>query len=207
MDEDLGVRLAGKGRVSMAPLAEKISKWLASRARVVLVSRTEQQADRIKEILENYEVPVKQIVNCWAEIPKGPGLSICLGRLSKGFIWQDLGLYLVSEDEIFGPKRARSRPKRKAREKALTWSSFSQLKAGDFVVHEEHGIGRYNSLIKMEIEDKANDFVLIEYAGNDRLYMPVDGVSILQKYIGADEINLKLDRLGGLSWNTAKQKA
>ncbi|HUU81214.1 MAG TPA: transcription-repair coupling factor, partial [Acidobacteriota bacterium] len=207
IDDDLEVRLETKGRVSMAPLAEKISEWLASRASVVLVSRTEQQTNRLREILANYEVQVDRIVQCWADIPPGTGLSMCLGRLSKGFTWPDIGLYVVSEDEIFGAKKARSRQKGKARESALTWSSLSQLKAGDLVVHEEHGIGRYYGLLKMEIAHKANDFLVIEYANNDRLYIPADRISIFQKYVGADEGNLKLDRLGGRSWNIAKQKA
>ncbi|MCP4683502.1 MAG: transcription-repair coupling factor [Desulfobacterales bacterium] len=206
-DDDLEVRLAGKGRVSMAPLAEKVSEWLALRAKVVLISRTEQQADRLKEILENYEVYVDKVARCWAEIPERPCLCICLGRLSKGFTWPGLGLYVVSEDELFGPKRARSGGKRKTREKALKWSSFSQLKAGDFVVHEEHGIGSYQGLSKMEIGGKTNDFVIIKYADNARLYIPADRVSIIQKYAGADERNPKLDRLGGRSWDIAKQKA
>jgi len=207
LDDDLEVRLAGRGRVSMAPLAQKISKWLESHSRVVLVSRTEQQANRLKEILGNYDVPVEHVAQNWAEIPGGAGLSICLGRLSKGFTWPDMGLYVVSEEEIFGSKKGRSIRKRKAREDALDWSSFSQLKAGDYVVHEEHGIGRYGGLSNMEIEHKVNDYVLIEYAHNDRLYIPADRINILQKYAGADQTNPKLDRLGGRSWSIAKQKA
>lgn len=206
-DDELEVRLAGKGRVSMGPLAGRISQWLASRARVVVVIRTEQQANRLREILANYAVHVDQMAQCWREVPRLPGLSICLGRLSKGFIWPDLGLYVVTEDEVFGPKRTGSRPRRKTREGALTWSSFSQLKSGDFVVHEEHGIGRYKALVKMEIANKTNDFVVIEYANNDKLYIPADRIRVLQKYAGADERDPKLDQLGGRSWNIAKQKA
>ena len=207
LDDDLEVHLAGRGRVSMAPLAQKISKWLESRSRVILVSRTDQQANRLKEILGNYDVPVEQVVENWGEIPDRAGLSICLGRLSRGFTWPDMGLYVVSEDEIFGSKRGRTRRKRKAREGALNWSSFSQLKAGDFVVHEEHGIGRYGGLLNMEIECKINDYVLIEYARNDRLYIPADRINILQKYAGVEQKHPKLDRLGGRSWSIAKQKA
>ncbi len=206
-DYEFEIRLEGKGRVSMGPLAEKLSQWIASRARVVVVIRTEQQINRLIEILRNYQVHVDQGATCWAEIPGGPGLSICMGRLSKGFTWTDLGLYVVSEDEVFGPKRTVSRAKRKPRENALSWSSFSQLKSGDFVVHEEHGIGRYEALLKMEVANKTNDFVLIEYANNDRLYIPADRISILQKYSGADERDPKLDQLGGRSWNIVKEKA
>ncbi len=207
LHDDLVVKLVGKGKVSMAPLAEKISEWLASRARIVLVSRTVQQANRLEDILENYDVPVDQMTQCWAEIPQKPGLSVCLGRLSKGFAWPALRLYVITEDEIFGPKMAQSRTKRKARENVLTWSAFSQLKAGDFVVHQDHGIGCYEGLSKMEIERKVNDFVIIKYANNDRLYIPADRISILQKYVGSDERNPKLDQLGGLSWISAKQNA
>jgi transcription-repair coupling factor (superfamily II helicase) len=203
---DLDVTLSSKGRVSMAPLAERISLWLSSMARVVLVSRTEQQANRLREILGNYEVSVGQLVQGWPEVPEAPGLTICLGRLSKGFTWPDLGLYVLSEDEIFGPKTG-SAPRKKAKDRPLNWSSFSQLKEGDLVVHEDHGIGRYGGLLKMDIARKVNDFVLIEYAGGDKLYIPADRISILQKYVGADENQPKLDQLGGRSWDLAKQKA
>jgi transcription-repair coupling factor (superfamily II helicase) len=171
IEEDLELKLTGRGRRSLAPLAEKIA----------------------------------EVVSHWGVVSDGKGLSICLGRLSKGFSWPDLGINVVSEDEIFGPKR--SVAKRKAGAKRLGWTSFSQLKEGDLVVHQDHGIGRYGGLSKMEIEQKINDFVIIDYADNDRLYIPADHISILQKYIGADEKNPKLDRLGGRSWDLVKQKA
>jgi transcription-repair coupling factor (superfamily II helicase) len=205
IEEDLELKLAGRGRRSLAPLAEKISEWLNLRSRVVLVCRTEQQAHRLEEILGNYEVPVDEVVNHWDVISDGKGLSICLGRLSKGFSWPDLGINVVSEDEIFGPKRSLAR--RKAGDDRLGWTAFSQLKEGDLVVHQDHGIGRFGGLSKMEIEQKINDFVIIDYAHNDRLYIPADRISVLQKYIGADEKNPKLDRLGGRSWDLVKQKA
>jgi transcription-repair coupling factor (superfamily II helicase) len=207
VEEDLEIRLAGKGRVSMVPLAEKIAKWLKMGARVVLVCRTEQQANRLREILGNYQVSVSEVVNHWSEVSHGRGLSICLGRLSEGFAWPEAGIYVVSEDEIFGPKRSFTKTRARSAEAGLPWSSFGQLKNGDLVVHQDHGIGRYGGLCKMEIEQKVNDFVVIEYACNDRLYIPADRISILQKYIGADEADPKLDQLGGRSWDLAKEKA
>ncbi len=207
VDDELVVRLTGKGRVSMAPLAEKISQWIEQGSRVVLVCRTEQQADRLKEILNNYDVVVEEVVGQWFRVSPKRGLSICLGRLSKGFAWPEVGIYVISEDEIFGPKSSKARAKRVADERGLDWTGFSQLTVGDLVVHQDHGIGRYGGLSKMEVENKVNDFVMIQYAGNDRLYIPADRISILQKYVGADERDPKLDRLGGSSWNLAKQKA
>jgi transcription-repair coupling factor (superfamily II helicase) len=109
---------------------------------------------------------------------------------------------VISEDEIFGPKRARSR--KKSEEGGIDWTSFGQLSVGDLVVHEDHGIGQYGGLIRMEIQNKINDFVLIEYAGTDRLYIPADRISIMQKYVGADDKNPKLDQLGGKAWKVVK---
>ncbi|MBW2285772.1 MAG: transcription-repair coupling factor, partial [Deltaproteobacteria bacterium] len=191
----------------MAPLAEKISGWVDMGARVVLVCRTEQQANRLREILENYRVTVDEVVNHWGEVSRGRGLSLCLGRLTKGFSWPDLGLFVISEDQLFGPKRGRAGSRRQAGAGDLGWTSFSQLKEGDLVVHQDHGIGQYGGLCKMEIEEKVNDFVIIDYAQSDRLYLPADRISFLQKYVGADESNPRLDQLGGRSWKVAKEKA
>lgn len=206
-DEDIDVRVAGKGRVSVAPLAAKLAQWLEMGARVVLVCRTEQQARRLEEILHNYQVQVEEIVTSWVQVSSGGGLSICLGRLSRGFIWPDPGIYVVSEDEIFGPKRSGTKTSGKRAVGDLNWTSFGKLQVGNLVVHQDHGIGQYGGLCKMEIDKKVNDFVIIEYDNNDRLYVPADRISILQKYIGADERFPKLDRLGGHSWEVAKEKA
>jgi transcription-repair coupling factor (superfamily II helicase) len=208
IDEDLDIRLAGKGRVSMAPLAERISEHLKQGIRVILVCRTEQQAERLKEILYNYGLEIGEIADQWYGLSKRKMLVICLGRLSKGFSWPEAGICVVSEDEIFGPKRAGAgRRGKKKPQGGLDWASFSQLNVGDLVVHEEHGIGRYCGLVRMDIEDKVNDFAVVEYADNDKLYTPADRISILQKYVGADEREPRLDRLGGRSWNLAKKKA
>ena len=206
-EEELDLRSAGRGIVSLAPLAEKIALWRDMGARVALVCRTEQQANRLKEILENYGVTVEELVHRWDQIAPGGGLTLCLGRLSQGFSWPGLGLYVISEDQIFGPKRGLSISRRRTEKGDPAWTSFSQLKEGDLVVHQDHGIGRYGGLCKMEIEEKVNDFAIIEYAQNDRLYVPADRISILQKYVGADEGTPRLDQLGGRSWKVAKEKA
>ena len=208
-DVDFGpeIQLLNKGRISMVPFAEKVTAWLNTGAKVVLVCRTEQQADRLSQILRNYDLGAKKAAANWSELLLKKGISICLGRISRGFIWPEIGLYVVSEDEIFGAKHSRTRTSKETKSNGLDWTSFSQLKVGDLVVHEDHGIGKYQGLTRMEIEKKVNDFVIIEYADNDRLYTPADRISIMQKYVGADESGSKLDKLSSKSWGVAKQKA
>jgi len=207
LEDDLELQLAGSGRVSMAPFAQKVASWLAKGSRVVVTCSTEQQANRLREILANYDIQAEAVGPSWDRVPDRAGLYLCLGRLSEGFAWPDIGLYVVSEDDIFGPKAAKRRPGKGPRRDGLSWSSFSQLKDGDLVVHEDHGIGRYGGLVTMEIARKINDFVVVQYADNSKLYIPSDRVSVLQKYAGADEHIPKLDQLGGSAWGVVKQKA
>ncbi|MBW2334794.1 MAG: DEAD/DEAH box helicase, partial [Deltaproteobacteria bacterium] len=194
-------------KVSLAPLAAKIKAWIDEGNQIVVVCRTQQQAERLKEILFNYQIMVKEILPDWSRIKRKRGLYICLGYLSQGLKFSASNLTIITEDEIFGEKRGGERRKKEGTVQAIPWTEFSQLQVGNLVVHQDHGIGRYGGLLKMEISNRIRDFVIIEYAGNDRLYIPADKINIIQKYIGLDEENPQLDRLGGRSWILAKKKA
>jgi transcription-repair coupling factor (superfamily II helicase) len=194
-------------KVSLAPLAAKAKRWIEEGNQTILICRTEQQARRLKEILLNYQLTVLEILADWSQIKKKKGLFICLGYLSRGFRFLDSALIVITEDEIFGEKKGRERRAKRDRAQAIPWTGFSQLQIGDLVVHQDHGIGRYGGLSKMEIGSRVRDFVIIDYADNDRLYIPADRINIIQKYIGLDDENPQLDRLGGRSWALAKKKA
>ena len=197
----------GLQRVSLAPLSAKIRERVEQGNRVVLICRTEQQAQRLQEILLNYHLIVQEIFSEWPEIPLARGLFICLGHLSHGFRFLDSALTIITEDEIFGEKKLRERRTRKEKAQAIPWTGLSQLQVGDLIVHQDHGIGRYGGLSKMEINKRVRDFVTIEYVDHDRLYIPADRIDRIQKYIGVDDENPPLDRLGGRSWLKAKEKA
>lgn len=115
-----------------------------------------------------------------------------------------MNLVVLSEEEIFGKKvlRRRVRPAREG----YFLKSFGELGEGDFVVHTEHGIGRYRGLQKLAAGGIENDFLLIAYQENDRLYLPVDRIDQIQRYIGPDGFVPKVDKLGGTSWETVKER-
>ena len=194
-------------QASLSTFAAKIETWIDEGNQIVLVCRTQQQAGRLKEILLNYDLIVQEMLSDWSRMKRKRGLYICLGYLSQGFQFVESSLIVITEGEIFGEKRGRESRRKQDKVQAIPWTGFSQLQAGDLVVHQDHGIGRYGGLIKMEISRRVRDFVIIEYDGNDRLYIPADRINILQKYIGVDEENPQLDRLGGRSWVLAKKKA
>jgi transcription-repair coupling factor (superfamily II helicase) len=112
---------------------------------------------------------------------------------------------VVAEEEIFG-QRVRRRGLAAARAKALL-STLAELKEGDFVVHADHGIGRYRGLQHLQMGRIEGDFLHLEYAGEDRLYVPVDRIEKVQKYVGSEGHIPRLDKMGGGAWEKAKVKA
>ncbi len=197
----------GHQGVSLAPLAARLEAWIEEGNQILLICRTEQQAQRLKEILLNYQLTVQGILSDWPQVERKRGLYICLGYLSQGFRYLDLALIILTEDEIFGEKKLREKRPQRGRVQAIPWTGLSQLQAGDLVVHHDHGIGRYGGVSRMEINRRLRDFVTIEYADHDRLYIPADRIDRIQKYIGLDDENPPLDRLGGRSWVVTKKKA
>jgi len=129
---------------------------------------------------------------------------ICTGQISSGFVWPSEPISIITDNEIFGRKL---RPKRVPKEKIGPQTiAFEDLKKGELVVHIEHGIGRYEGLIKLKLNGSNNDFLLINYKNSDKLYLPVDRMSMVQKYMGVDGMVPVLDRLGGKSWERVKQR-
>ena len=195
--------LARKGEQPAQPLLEWISTQRASGRTLVMVCETARQANRLTAILAPYQVAVTS--NEPFPLGRRPkGVFICRGRLKDGFVWPSDKLAVVTETEIFGPRTKRStRPAKRVHTDLLT---FSDLKQGELVVHDEHGIGRYEGLVKMKLEGTVNDFLLVVYRDDDRLYLPVDRLGLIQKYMGVEGTIPALDKMGGRSWERAKEK-
>ncbi|MBN1226901.1 MAG: transcription-repair coupling factor, partial [Deltaproteobacteria bacterium] len=194
-------------QVSIGALAKKITEWIEEGKRILLLCRTEQQAGRLQEILFNYNLEVKELLQDWSDLKNGRGLYICLGHLSQGFGYPESSLIIITEDEIFGKKTGGERRAKRDSIETIPWTDLSQLQENNLVVHQDHGIGRYKGLVRMEIGEKIRDFLIIAYVDNDRLYIPAERINIIQKYVGLDDDNPPLDRLGGRAWPTAKKKA
>jgi transcription-repair coupling factor (superfamily II helicase) len=144
-------------------------------------------------------------VNGYSEIKKDSGqLYICVGQISSGFVWPAEFLALVTDDEIFGVRhQRRKRTEPRPRTQML---DLQELKKDDLIVHNDHGIGQYGGLAKMTIDGVTNDFLIITYKGDDKLYLPVDRMSVVQKYMGIEDIVPVLDTLGGKSWERVKSR-
>ncbi|HPL62754.1 MAG TPA: transcription-repair coupling factor [Syntrophales bacterium] len=192
-------------------LAERIRGWIDGGDLVACICTGEESLQRMIHLLEGYDIPATR-----AEGPLAAGkiagspdrgrgrLVLKDGKLSSGFRSRSLGLVVFSDEEIFG-KKVKRRRVRAARE-SFFLRSFGELKEGDPVVHTEHGIGVYRGLEKISIADIENDYLILEYLDGDKLYIPVDRMDQVQRYIGPEGHVPRPDKLGGTAWENAKKK-
>ena len=180
-------------------LAAALAEWRREGFRVRLVAGDERQAEHLRQILREHAVE--------ASIADGlegaADLGIVTGECSNGFSIPALGFILLTEGEIFGARRRTLRRPKYERGSPIT--AFTDLAVGDLVVHEDHGIGRYLGLRTMNIGDRDGDFLLLEYSENNQLYLPVERLDLISKYLGGDTGMARLDRLGGASWQRVKE--
>ena len=186
------------------PLVEWLRDKQQSGYATILTCRNRSQAARLSSLLVPYGIQLTT-VNGYSEIKKDSGqLYICVGQISSGFVWPAEFLALVTDDEIFGVRhQRRKRTEPRPRTQML---DLQELKKDDLIVHNDHGIGQYGGLAKMTIDGVTNDFLIITYKGGDKLYLPVDRMSVVQKYMGVEDIVPVLDTLGGKSWERVKSR-
>lgn len=125
---------------------------------------------------------------------------------SSGYYLYDINFYVFTHREIYGSER-KARRKSKAKTSSRDIINYSDLEIGDYVVHENNGIGIYKGLEKIEVNNIEKDFIVIEYRASDRLYIPVDQMNLVSKYIGSRGENPKLSSLGTQAWQKAKARA
>ena len=126
-------------------------------------------------------------------------------KSSEGYYVRDVNLYVFTSIEIYGKTSTKTSNRKKISSKNII--NYSDLEIGDYVVHENNGIGIYKGLTKIERNDVEKDFILIEYRGNDKLYIPVDQMNLVSKYIGNKGEKPRLSALGSIQWQKSKQRA
>ncbi len=203
-------RIHQRHEVSFAPVATQVRAWRDEGQRVVFVAGTEPQAQRLARLLESNELPARVGTQPLAAVLAGtvmpgqsPGIDIILGHLSEGFRIPEERLVVVTEADVFGETRRRA-----ARRVSVSQllQSLSEIKPEDYIVHLDHGVGLYRGLRHLQVAGTEGDYLHLEYAGGDRLYLPVDRISLVQKYVGSEGAVATLDKLGAGSWERVKAK-
>jgi transcription-repair coupling factor (superfamily II helicase) len=186
-------------------LTEWIREVKASRERgdtVVFVAATPGRAERLVELLDDYELRGVQIDR--GEDAFAASVLVTAGVLSRGFRLPDAQLQIFAETDLFEEER-RARERERRSSTAAFLSDLRDLKVGDLVVHVDNGIGEFVGLREMSIgPDEAHEFLELRYAGDDKLFVPVTRLDLIQKYTGG--ARPALDRLGGTTWEKAKTR-
>ncbi len=193
---------------SLKPLVEAMHRWRDEGRHVFLTASTHRQATHLQQLLEGHatHVPISDEAREF-DLPKvsaKPSTCILIGQLSRGFVLPTDSLVFLSEEEIFGERRRR----RQSRPNPVTdyLTGLSQLKTGDYVVHTDHGIAKYQGLQHLNVAQTTGDYLHLEYLAGDKLFLPVDRINLVQKYSGADDRPPSLDRLGSQVWERVKKK-
>jgi transcription-repair coupling factor (superfamily II helicase) len=191
----------------MGGLVRRLETWREDGAEVLLVSHTQGQAQRLLKLLEPYPLNLdfrgKGFDQSNLTSEPTPGIRLYVGELSCGFRMEEAGRIVVTEEEIFG-SRVRSAHRKRAAGTLL--SSLTDLVEGEPVVHEDYGIGIFRGLAKKEFEGVSREVMVIEYAGGDLLYQPLERLQTIQKFVSGSDAPPRIDRLGGKGWEKTKAK-
>ncbi|MGI4788584.1 MAG: transcription-repair coupling factor [Janthinobacterium lividum] len=181
---------------------EAIDGWLGARFRCVIVS---EQSERMRQILAEHKLPVSPQDRL--DSSGEAGVYVLPGSLQGGFKLPEANLMLATDVDIFG-HRAHQKPPKRAFKEGLKITSYLELREGDYVVHIHHGIGRYAGISRLKGTDGAErDYLLLEYDGGDKVYVPTDQVDRVQKYIGSADSPPTVTRLNSGDWARATKKA
>jgi transcription-repair coupling factor (superfamily II helicase) len=184
-------------------VAEHVKAANDAGRRVVIAGYTEGSVSRLQHLLQEHgattPVPVTDYATVLA-LPAG-ALGIAIWPLEHGFVLD--GLEVVGEEDILGDRLSRPAKRRRPSERFI--AEASALSEGDLVVHREHGVGRYEGLATLEIQNARHDCLRLTYEGGDKLFVPVENIDVLSRY-GSTEEGAQLDRLGGVAWQSRKAR-
>ena len=187
---------------SFETLTRDLKRLKRTGYRVVLLSGSRTRARRLAEDLRDYDLSSFYSEDMEREVKAGE-IMVTYGHVTVGYEYSLLKFMVISETDIFGKTKKKKKRKTYEGHKIL---SFSELKIGDYVVHENHGLGIYQGIEKIEIDKVAKDYMKISYAAGGNLYIPATQLDLIQKYASADAKKPKLNRLGGQEWHKTKTR-
>lgn len=184
-------------------LVKDLKQWKQAGYKVLLLSASKTRAQRLTQDLQEFELNSYFSENMEQEIKPGE-IMTAYGHVHRGYEYPLIKFVVISESDIFGTEKRKKR-KRKVYE-GTKIQSFQELHVGDYIVHENHGLGIYKGIDKIEVEGTTKDYIKIEYADSGNLYILATQLDAIQKYAGSDAKKPKLNKLGTQEWHKTKTK-
>jgi len=184
-------------------VAEHVKAANEAGRRIVVAGYTDGSTARLQHLLQEHGATTPVLAADFAMVQALPAgvVAVVIWPLEHGFVLD--GLEVIGEEDILGDRLSRPAKKRRPSERFI--AEASALSDGDLVVHREHGVGRYEGLVTLEIHHARHDCLRLTYEGGDKLFVPVENIDVLSRY-GAGEEGAVLDRLGGVAWQSRKAK-
>lgn len=201
--ENLSVKSIQSYQNNFELLIKDLKQWKQNSYRVVLLSNSRTRAKRLSEDIQQYDLTAFYTEDLDRIVEKGE-IMVSYGNIHHGFEYPLIKFVVISEGDIFGAER-RKKKKKKVYDGTKV-NSFMDLNIGDYVVHENHGVGIYRGIEKIEADMITKDYLKIEYADGGILYVLATGLDVLQKFAGSEAKKPKINKLNSLEWKNTKAK-
>lgn len=175
----------------MNVLKSEMDRWKKSGVQVMMLAGDAERMERMRRVLNDYGIDEPLMFE---------------GHLQNGFEMPSVHAAVITESEMFSSKQRKTRKTTKSMDNAERIKSYTELKVGDYVVHQNHGIGKYMGIGTLEINGIHKDYMHIMYAGGDKLSVPIEQIDLIQKYVGSEDKEPKIYKLGGNEWTRVKNK-
>ncbi|GKV70379.1 transcription-repair-coupling factor [Sporosarcina sp. NCCP-2716] len=185
----------------MPLLKAEMERWHHGKYNVFVLAEGRERADQVQSILADYDIEATENGSAAAE-----GMVTVLdGSLHAGFELPMQRLVVITDGELFkGKPRRKARPQKVSNAERI--KNYSEIKPGDYIVHVQHGIGKYYGVVTLEVGGVSKDYLDIRYRGEDKLFVPADQIDLVQKYVASGDKEPKLHKLGGAEWKKTKTK-
>ncbi|MDD1387237.1 transcription-repair coupling factor [Pediococcus pentosaceus] len=185
----------------MPVLKGEAERWLARKQTVLIFANSKERQGKITEVLHDFEITAQKVN---ADRIQVAAVNIIGQSFPQGFDMPSTKLVVLTEKELFA-KVPKKRPRQQHVENAERLKSYTELKTGDYVVHVNHGIGKFMGMTTMEVDGVHQDYMTIQYKGSGQLFIPVTQLNLVQKYVAAEGKSPKLNKLGGSDWAKTKK--
>ncbi|MCT3023299.1 transcription-repair coupling factor [Pediococcus pentosaceus] len=185
----------------MPVLKGEVERWLARKQTVLIFANSKERQGKITEVLHDFEIAAQKVN---ADRIQMAAVNIIGQSFPQGFDMPSTKLVVLTEKELFA-KVPKKRPRQQHVENAERLKSYTELKTGDYVVHVNHGIGKFMGMTTMEVDGVHQDYMTIQYKGSGQLFIPVTQLNLVQKYVAAEGKSPKLNKLGGSDWAKTKK--
>ncbi len=200
---NIGAKGIGAYNNSFETLVSDIASWKKKKYRILLMSASKTRAERLASDLRDNGVAAVYSEDNQRRLIAGEVMTTS-GKLRKGYEYPDIRFAAIAEDDIFGTVKKEKRRKKNYQGKAV--ADFAELNIGDYVVHENHGLGIYRGIEKIEVDKVEKDYIKIEYAAGGNLYILATQLDLIQKYADAEAKKPKLNKLGTAEWTRTKTR-